>query len=256
MTQPALLEVRQLRRSFGGVTALAGTDLIVAEGRITGLIGPTGAGKTTLFNAVSGALKPDSGSVRFAGRDVTGWRPDLLARAGLARTFQVARGLAQMSVMENLMVYGKNQPGETFSAALVRPASARQREEQLRLQAIGVARQLNILHVADNRAIDLSGGQKKLLELGRVLMMEPKLIMVDEPAAGVNPSLVKQLAQHILELRHGGITFLIIEHNMGLVAELCDHVVVLAEGRNLTEGTFEEIKSDRRVQMAYLGQRA
>jgi len=256
MLQPALLEVRQLRRSFGGVVALGGADLTVTEGRITGLIGPNGAGKTTLFNAVSGALKPDGGSVRFMGEDVTGWRPDRLACAGLARTFQIARGLAQMTVIENLMVYGKDQPGESFSAALLRPPAARRHEDKLRDQAITVARKLNILQVADNRAIDLSGGQKKLLELGRALMAEPKLIMVDEPAAGVNPSLAKRLAEHILELRRTGMTFLIIEHNMGLVAELCDHVVVLAEGRNLTEGTFAEIRADPRVQMAYLGQRA
>lgn len=254
--QPALLEVRQLQRSFGGVAALSGADLTVPQGRITGLIGPNGAGKTTLFNAVSGALKPDGGSVRFMGEDVTGWRPDKLARAGLARTFQIARGFAQLTVIENLMVYGKDQPGETLRGALLRPADARLCEEALREQAIAIARQLNILHVADNRAIDLSGGQKKLLELGRVLMSEPKLIMVDEPAAGVNPTLAKRLGEHILELRQSGITFLIIEHNMGLIAELCDHVVVLAEGRNLTEGTFAEIKADRRVQMAYLGQRA
>lgn len=256
MTQPALLEVTQLRRSFGGVAALAGANLRVAEGQITGLIGPNGAGKTTLFNAVSGALKPDGGTVRFAGRDVTGWRPDKLSQIGIARTFQIARGLAQMTVLENLLVYGPHQPGETFTAALLRPSAARLREDQLREQAIGILRRLDILHVADNRAVDLSGGQKKLLELGRVLMSEPRLIMVDEPAAGVNPSLAKRIATHILELRKGGITFLIVEHNMGLVAELCDHVVVLAEGRNLTEGTFAEVKSDQRVQMAYLGQSA
>jgi ABC-type branched-subunit amino acid transport system ATPase component len=256
MSQAALLEVSQLRRSFGGVVALAGADLRVAEGRITGLIGPNGAGKTTLFNAVSGALKPDGGTVRFAGQDVTGWRPDMLSRIGIGRTFQIARGLAQMTVLENLLVYGRDQPGETFAAALLRPSDARHREEQLCKQAVEILRRLDILHVADNRAIDLSGGQKKLLELGRVLMSEPRLIMVDEPAAGVNPSLAKRIAAHILELRQGGITFLIVEHNMGLVAELCDHVVVLAEGRNLTEGTFSEVRADHRVQMAYLGQRA
>ena len=254
--QPALLEVRQLRRSFGGVAALAGANLDVVEGRIIGLIGPNGAGKTTLFNAVSGALKPDGGSVRFRGEDVTGWRPDRLAQAGLARTFQIARGLPQLTVIENLMVYGKHQPGESFTAAMLRPSSARLSEEKLRQQAITIARQLDILHVADNRASDLSGGQKKLLELGRVLMSEPRLILVDEPAAGVNPTLAKRLAEHILRLRADGVTFLIIEHNMSLVAQLCDHVVVLAEGRNLAEGTFAEIKADQRVQMAYLGRRA
>ncbi|MFM8678373.1 MAG: ABC transporter ATP-binding protein [Alphaproteobacteria bacterium] len=255
MSSPALLEVRQLRRSFGGVQALAGADLSVAEGSITGLIGPNGAGKTTLFNAVTGALRPDGGGVSFAGRDVTGWRPDQLARAGLARTFQIARGLAGMTVLENLLVYGRDQPGESFAAALLRPGAARRREEELRGKAIEVLRRLDILAVADNRAADLSGGQKKLLELGRVLMSDPRMVMVDEPAAGVNPTLARRIATHILDLRRGGSTCLLVEHTMGLVSELCDRVVVLAEGRNLAEGSFAEIRADARVQSAYLGQR-
>ena len=256
MASPPLLEVSRLRRSFGGVVALAGADLAVAEGSITGLIGPNGAGKTTLFNTVTGALRPDGGSVRFAGQDVTGWRPDQLARVGMARTFQIARGLPRMTVLENLLVYGRDQPGESFLAAVLRPPAARRREEELRAKAIDVMRRLDILAVADNRAADLSGGQKKLLELGRVLMSDPRLIMVDEPAAGVNPTLARRIATHIQDLRRGGITFLLIEHNMGLVADLCDRVVVLAEGRNLAEGSFAEIRSDARVQSAYLGQRA
>jgi len=256
MASPPLLEVSRLRRSFGGVVALAGADLAVAEGSITGLIGPNGAGKTTLFNTVTGALRPDGGSVRFAGQDVTGWRPDQLARVGMARTFQIARGLPRMTVLENLLVYGRDQPGESFLAAVLRPPAARRREEELRAKAIDVMRRLDILAVADNCAADLSGGQKKLLELGRVLMSDPRLIMVDEPAAGVNPTLARRIATHIQDLRRGGITFLLIEHNMGLVADLCDRVVVLAEGRNLAEGSFAEIRSDARVQSAYLGQRA
>jgi ABC-type branched-subunit amino acid transport system ATPase component len=256
VAQPALLEVKDLHRRFGGVVALDGVDLTVAQGQITGLIGPNGAGKTTLFNAISGALKPDSGSVRFRGEVVTGWRPDRLARAGLARTFQIARGLAQMTVMENLLLYGKDQPGEAVMAALLQPAAARRREEELISQAMAIARQLEILNVVDHRAIDLSGGQKKLLELARVLMANPKLILVDEPAAGVNPSLAKRLAEHILALKSKGMTFLIIEHNMGLVATLCDHVVVLAQGRTLSEGKFALLRADRRVQAAYLGRRA
>jgi ABC-type branched-subunit amino acid transport system ATPase component len=252
----ALLEVKGLRRRFGGVTALDGADLAVEEGRITGLIGPNGAGKTTLFNAVSGALRPNGGTVHFAGTDVTGWRPDRLAGIGLSRTFQIARGLAQLSVIENLMLYGRHQPGETLCAAVLRTRAARMREEELRLRAIEVARELNLLHVGDNRAIDLSGGQKKLLELGRALMAEPKLIMLDEPAAGINPALAKKLGEHILALKDRGITFLIIEHNMGMVAALCDHVVVLAEGRRLAEGRFAELRADRRVQDIYMGHRA
>jgi len=252
----ALLEVKGLRRRFGGVMALDGADLAVEKGRITGLIGPNGAGKTTLFNAVTGALRPNGGTVTFDGTDVTGWRADRLANVGLSRTFQIARGLAQLSVIENLMLYGKHQPGETFCAAVLRSRAARAREEELRQRAIAVARELDLLHVGDNRAIDLSGGQKKLLELGRALMAEPKLVMLDEPAAGINPTLAKKLGEHILALKARGMTFLIIEHNMGLVASLCDHVVVLAQGKQLAQGRFAELRADRRVQDIYMGHRA
>ncbi len=230
--------------------------LSVEQGRITGLIGPNGAGKTTLFNAVTGAVRPNEGTVTFAGVDVTGWRPDRLATVGLSRTFQIARGLAQLTVIENLMLYGKHQPGETFSSAVLRGAAARAREEELRLRAIEVARELDVLGVGDNRAIDLSGGQKKLLELGRALMAEPKLIMLDEPAAGINPTLARRLTEHILALKQRGMTFLVIEHNMGLVAALCDHVVVLVQGRRFTEGRFADLRADPRVQEAYMGHRA
>ena len=252
----ALLEIRDLRRSFGGVAALDGADLTVEAGRITGLIGPNGAGKTTLFNVVSGMLRPDSGRVTLDGADVTGWRADRLARAGLARTFQIARGLAKLSVMENLMLYGRDQPGETAWAAVARPPASRRREEALRARAIEVLRRLEILAVGDNRAEDLSGGQKKLLELGRALMADPKIVLLDEPAAGVNPALAKRLAAHILALKAQGLTFVVIEHNMGLIAELCDHVVVLAQGRLLAEGSFAAIKADHAVQDAYMGRRA
>ncbi len=252
----ALLDIKGLRQRFGGVAALDGADVSVEQGRITGLIGPNGAGKTTLFNAVTGALRPDSGTVTFDGTDITGWRPDRLAEIGLSRTFQIARGLAQLTVIENLMLYGKRQQGETFCAAVLRGKAVRAREEELRGRAIEVARELDIIHVGDNRAIDLSGGQKKLLELGRALMAAPKLIMLDEPAAGINPTLAKKLGEHILALKVRGLTFLIVEHNMGLVAALCDHVVVLAQGKRLAEGRFAELRADRRVQDIYMGHRA
>ena len=251
-----LLDIKGLRRRFGGVTALDGADLTVEQGRITGLIGPNGAGKTTLFNAVTGALRPNDGHVYFAGTEVTGWRPDRLADIGLSRTLQIARGLSALTVIENLMLYGKHQPGETFSSAVLRTKASRAREEELRARAVAVARELNLLPVGDNRAIDLSGGQKKLLELGRALMAEPKLIMLDEPAAGINPTLARKLGEHILALKSRGMTFLIIEHNMGLVAALCDHVVVLVQGKRFTEGRFADLRADARVQEAYMGHRA
>src|ERR1044072_837973 len=177
----ALLDVKGLRRHFGGVTALDGADLTVEPGRITGLIGPNGAGKTTLFNAVTGALRPNGGTGALDVADVTGWRPDKLASIGLSRTFQIARGLAQLTVIENLMLYGKHQPGETFCAAGLRTRTSRAREEELRARAIAVARELNLVQVGDNRAIDLSGGQKKLLELGRALVGGAERIMLGAP---------------------------------------------------------------------------
>ena len=248
-----LLDVRNLCMHFGGVIALDGASLTVEAGRITGLIGPNGAGKTTLFNVVSGALKPQTGLIRLAGIDVTGWPPEALARAGLARTFQIARGLPRMTVIENLMLYGRNQPGESFVTAVLRSGASRERESELRQRALEIARRLDLLPVGDHMAQDLSGGQKKLLELGRVLMADPKLILLDEPAAGVNPTLVRRLIAHVRDLQAQGLTFLVVEHNMGLVAELCDHVVVLAQGKQLASGSFEDIRADARVQEAYLG---
>ena len=253
----ALLEVKGLRQRFGGVTALDGADLAVEPGRITGLIGPNGAGKTTLFNAVTGALRPNGGAVTFDGTRHHRLAAGPARRGGLSRTFQIARGLAQLTVIENLMLYGKHQPGETIlRRGAAHRRAARAREEELRQRAFEVARELNLLRVGDNRAIDLSGGQKKLLELGRALMAEPKLIMLDEPAAGINPTLAKKLGEHMLALKARGITFLIIEHNMGLVAALCDHVVVMAQGKRFTEGRFAELRADPRVQEAYMGHRA
>jgi ABC-type branched-subunit amino acid transport system ATPase component len=249
----ALLEVRGLRRHFGGVAALDGADLAVERGSITGLIGPNGAGKTTLFNVVSGVLAPHGGEVRLDGTNVTGWRPDRLARIGLARTFQIARGLLRLTVLENLLLFGKSQPGERLSLALLAAAGVASRERELLDTAWTIVERLKLARVADNPASDLSGGQKKLLELGRALMGEPRLILLDEPAAGVNPSLAREISAHILDLRAHGHTFLIIEHNMGVIAHLCDTVVVLAEGKRLTEGSFAAVSADRRVQEAYMG---
>jgi ABC-type branched-subunit amino acid transport system ATPase component len=183
-----LLSVRGVERSFYGVNALSGVDLDVQAGRITGLIGPNGAGKTTLFNCITGIIPPDRGSIRFDGRDITGLRPDRITHAGLVRTFQIARGLPRLSVLENLLVYGADQPGERLGVALAGSATARRRETELVARAAGIARRLNLMGVIRSPASDLSGGQKKLLEIGRALMTEPKLILLDEPVAGVNPT--------------------------------------------------------------------
>jgi branched-chain amino acid transport system ATP-binding protein/neutral amino acid transport system ATP-binding protein len=250
-----LLEVRGLHRGFYGIRALDGVDLVVEPGTITGLIGPNGAGKTTLFNCVSGLIPPDGGRIVFDGREITGWRADRVTQAGLVRTFQIARGFPRLSVLENLLLYGDRQPGERFWRALARPASGRRRERELTERALGVARRLNLLRVINDPASDLSGGQKKLLELGRALMTDPRLILLDEPIAGVNPTLAREIAEHLQRLRNDGVTFLIIEHHLDLIARLCMPVIVMADGRHLAEGPFAEIAADPRVQEAYMGRR-
>jgi branched-chain amino acid transport system ATP-binding protein/neutral amino acid transport system ATP-binding protein len=252
----ALLDVRGLRRSFYGVRALDGVDLSVRAGTITGLIGPNGAGKTTLFNCVSGVIPPDAGRVELDGRDVTGWRPDRVAQAGLIRTFQIARGFPRLSVLENLLLYGAAQPGESLWRAVARTPAVARRERDLVRRAFAVAERLNLLRVVNDAASDLSGGQKKLLELGRALMADPRLILLDEPIAGVNPTLANEIAGHLQALRADGITFLIIEHHMDMIARLCDPVIVMAEGRHLAEGGFAALAADPRVQEAYMGRRS
>ncbi len=252
----ALLEVRDVARSFYGVTALAGATFDVVAGRITGLIGPNGAGKTTLFNCISGVIPPTSGRITFDGHDITGAKPEHITQRGLVRTFQIARGLPRLSVLENLMLYGPHQPGEKMVHALLRTAAARRREDELLTRAVDIARRLNLTHVLSNPASALSGGQKKLLEIGRALMAEPKMILLDEPVAGVNPTLASEIATHLKTLVAEGISILLIEHHMDMVAKLCDHVIVLAEGRRLAEGTFDSIAADTTVQEAYMGRRA
>jgi branched-chain amino acid transport system ATP-binding protein/neutral amino acid transport system ATP-binding protein len=250
-----LLEIHGLTRSYYGVHALRGVDLSVEAGRITGLIGPNGAGKTTLFNCISGLVPPDSGSVRFNGRAITGWRPDRITAVGLVRTFQIARGFPRLSVLENLLLYGKRQPGEHLVSAVLRPPALRRREVELRERAQAIAQRLNLTGVLHHQAAELSGGQKKLLEIGRALMAEPKLLLLDEPVAGVNPTLAREIGEHLRLLVADGISVLLIEHHMDTIAALCDPVIVMAEGRHLCEGSFAELAGDPRVQEAYMGRR-
>jgi branched-chain amino acid transport system ATP-binding protein/neutral amino acid transport system ATP-binding protein len=254
MTAP-LLEVRGLVRRFGGVVALDGLDLAVRRGTVTALIGPNGAGKSTAFQCISGVIRPDAGRVTFDGQDITGARPDRVTRAGLVRSFQIARGIPRLTVLENLLLYGQDQPGESLPAALLRTQAVRRREEELRARAVAIAGRLNLARVLDNPAAALSGGQKKLMEIGRALMADPKLLLLDEPVAGVNPTLAAEIAHHIAHLREDGMTVLIVEHHMDFVASLCDPVIVMAEGKLLAEGDFERIASDARVQEAYMGRR-
>jgi branched-chain amino acid transport system ATP-binding protein len=253
----ALLEVRGLGKAFGGIRAVHGVDLEVAAGGVTGLIGPNGAGKSTLFNLIAGALPPDAGSIRLAGEDVTGLPPHLLFAKGLVRTFQIPRPFQRLSLLENLLVVPVGGPTERLSAAWLQRRRIAAREAGLRERAMATLRLLALDRLADEPAGELSGGQKKLLELGRVMMAEPRLVLLDEIGAGVNRTLLADLASHIERLnREAGVTFLLIEHDMDLIARLCDPVVVMAEGQVLMRGPMEEIRRDPRVIEAYLGARA
>ncbi|MBS0527416.1 MAG: ABC transporter ATP-binding protein [Proteobacteria bacterium] len=251
-----LLDIKNLRRAFYGLEVLRGVDMAVRAGGITGLIGPNGAGKTTLFNVVSALVPPDAGSIRFDGREISGKAPDVVSRAGLVRTFQVARGFPKLSVFQHLMLYGRDQPGESLWQALVGTRAAREREAALAERAWETVRFLRLDGLIDNPATALSGGQKKLLEIGRALMAEPKLVLLDEPTAGVNPTLQNEIGERLLELPKRGISVLLIEHDMSFIAQLCDPVIVMAEGQVLTEGSFDAVRADHRVREAYLGKRA
>ncbi len=250
-----LLTITGLTRGFYGVSVLNGVDIAIPEGSFTGLIGPNGAGKSTLFNVVSGLYRPDGGAVTFAGEDVTALPPEALVRRRLVRTFQLARGFPKLSVFQHLMLYGREQAGESLVSALIGSRTARLREEALAEQAWAVIRRLKLDAVVDNPVVALSGGQKKLVEIGRALMAEPRLILLDEPMAGVNPSLTEEIAGHLVALNREGVTICLIEHDMGLIRRLCDPVIVMAEGRTLTRGSFDEVASDERVLEAYLGRR-
>lgn len=249
------LGVSDIRLRFGGIAALDGVSFDVPAGQVVGLIGPNGAGKTTLFNVVGGVNRAQAGRVALFGEDVTGLRPFRLAGRGLVRSFQLARGLPSMSVFEHLMLYGPDQPGERMGAGLVRSLAARQREAELAETALGVARRLRLSHVIDNRVGALSGGQRKLLEIGRALMAAPRLMLLDEPAAGVNPTLAEEIGDHLLAIAAAGTSVLLVEHDMALVGRVCAHVIVMALGRRLAEGAFAEVRDDPLVQDAYLGRR-
>ena len=249
------LTVRDLTLGFYGSPVLRGVDLVIGAGRLTGLIGPNGAGKSTLFNAISGLFRPQGGRVRVGDADTTGLPPEKLVERGLVRSFQLARGFPKLSVFQHLMLYGRAQPGEGLFAALAGARGARRREEQLAERAHDIAGRLRLAHVLDNPVTALSGGQKKLVEIGRALMAEPKILLLDEPMAGVNPSLADEIAAHLTALNREGITICLIEHDMALIRRLCEPVIVMAEGRTLTQGSFDTVAADPRVQEAYLGRR-
>ncbi len=252
MKEPLLL-VEGVSRRFGGVLAVDGASFAVQRGLITGLIGPNGAGKTTLFNIISGFLHADNGIVTFDGRRLNKLPPYRVARAGLVRTFQAPRILTRMSVLENVMLGSVSQPGEHLALGLLQGDESK-REREVQAEAMATLELLRMTHLAGAYAGTLSGGQRKLLELGRALMAAPRLLLLDEPIAGVAPTLAAQLLDHITALRDDRhVTILMIEHDMEAVMSICDRVVAMDQGRVLAAGTPAEIQTNEKVIESYLG---
>ncbi len=249
-----MIEVHDLHMHFGGFRAVDGASLKIETGSITGLVGPNGAGKTTLFNVIAGNLKPTSGRVTMADEDITGLPPHALFHKGLLRTFQIAHEFSSMSVRENLMMVPAAQSGETLINAWIGRRKIAEEEQALLKKADEVLEFLTIDHLKDERAGNLSGGQKKLLELGRTMMVDARIVFLDEVGAGVNRTLLNTVGDAILRLnKERGYTFCMIEHDMDFIGRLCDPVIVMAEGKKLAEGTIGEIKANEQVIEAYLG---
>ncbi len=249
-----MIAVENLHMHFGGIRAVDGASLAIERGSITGLIGPNGAGKTTLFNVIAGVHQPTSGKVYLEGEDVTGLAPHELFSKGVLRTFQIANEFSTLTVRENLMTVPGGQSGESLLDVWFRPGKIHAQEQAIRTRANEVIEFLKLERVAGELAGNLSGGQKKLLELGRTMMAEPRAVLLDEVGAGVNRTLLKDIAGAILRLNlHHGYTFCIIEHDMELISLLCDPVIVMAEGKVLMQGSAPEVRADERVIEAYLG---
>jgi branched-chain amino acid transport system ATP-binding protein len=248
-----MLELSGVVKAFGNLRAVDGVDLTIDAGTITGLIGPNGAGKTTLFNLIAGALAPGAGAIRFLGERIDRLTPDRIFAKGLARTFQVPRPFPQMTVLENLMLVPPHQAGEGFWNNWVRAGRVRREERLARDRAMAILELCDLAGKASEMAGRLSGGQQKLLELARVLVAEPRLILLDEPAAGVNPALLETLVERIVRLNQRGVTFLVIEHNIDLVMTVCRPIAVMAQGKVVYHGDAAGVRKDRRVVDAYLG---
>ncbi|QDX41429.1 ABC transporter ATP-binding protein [Salarchaeum sp. JOR-1] len=252
-TEDVVLSVEDLVKSFGALVATDHATFEVERGTITGLIGPNGAGKSTLFNLISGFYEADEGRVEVNGTDVTGMEPYEVAEYGLIRTFQTPRKLEGMTVREAMLVGPRNQPGESFVKLFTDPESVREYEQKNLDDAQQILEDFEIDHLATQPATKISGGQMKLVELARAMLADPEILLLDEPAAGVNPTLRKQLAEQIRRLNEQGTTFLLIEHDMEFVMSLADPVIVLDRGSVLMEGTPTEVQNDDRVIDAYLG---
>ncbi|MFC7227184.1 ABC transporter ATP-binding protein [Salinirubellus salinus] len=250
------LRVQNLRKTFGGITAVDDTTFSVEEGSLTGLIGPNGAGKSTTFNCITGVHTPTSGNVYFKDEDITGLEPHQIANRGLVRTFQIARELEEMTVLENLMLAPRGQLGESMVRSVLPGLrdDVVEQETELRERVWEMLEFFEIDHLAGEYAGNLSGGQRKLLEMARALMTDPEMVLLDEPLAGVNPTLEEKLLERIHELREEGYTFLLVEHDMDVIMNNCEHVIVMHQGTVLAEGAPEDIRNNEQVIEAYLGE--
>ena len=249
-----MIVVENIHKHFGGVRAVNGATLSIQPNTITGLIGPNGAGKTTLFNVIAGLYQPTSGKVTLNGEDITGLKPHELFHKGVLRTFQLAHEFATLTVRDNLMMVPPNQAGESLLSTWFNPDLVRAKEEEVRAKAEEVIHFLEIEQVANEFAGNLSGGQKKLLELGRTMMVDAKIVFLDEVGAGVNRTLLHKIGDAIIKLnQERNYTFCLIEHDMEFVARLCDPVICMAEGSVLAEGTIDDVKNNEQVIEAYLG---
>ena len=249
-----MITVDAVTMAFGGLKAVNNASLTIEKGSITGLVGPNGAGKSTLFNVIAGLYRPTSGTVKLEGQDITGLKPHELFHKGVLRTFQIAHEFSSLSVLENLMMVPDKQTGERFWQTIVNRKEIAAEEEKIRVKAKEVISFLGLERVQDELAGNLSGGQKKLLELGRTMMVDAKIVLLDEVGAGVNRTLLNDIGDAILRLnKERGYTFCMIEHDMDFIGRMCDPVIVMAEGGVLMQGTIDEVKSDERVIEAYLG---
>lgn len=248
-----MLSVQGLKKSFGGIKAVDTSSLDVAGGGTVGVIGPNGAGKTTLFNLISGFDKPDNGAIIFDGENIAGKPSAEIARMGLIRTFQLSKALTRLTVVENMMLAPQVQYGERIWNVWLRPREVKQQEEANREKAISLLEFFGLLSKKDDYAGALSGGQKRLLEIARALMAEPKMLLLDEPFSGVNPTLTKRIVEYLKTLREEGMTFLVIEHDMHIIMQLSDFLYVLNKGKVIASGVPEEVRHNERVLDAYLG---
>ena len=254
MSNPEILHVENISKFFGGLAAVNNCSLKIKKGSITGIIGPNGSGKTTLFNLIAGNLKSSKGSVIFNNENITNMPSYQLFSKGLLRTFQIAHEFSNLTVLENLMMVPSNQSGENLITALINPKLVEREEDQLKEKALEVIEFLNLKHLSNELAGNLSGGQKKLLELGRTMMVDAKLVLLDEVGAGVNRTLLKDLGTAILRLnKEKGYTFCMIEHDIDFISRMCDPVIVMSEGSVLFEGTSDEVKKNDKVIDSYLG---